>query len=84
MKEGVNRGVVMLDNDGVVFKEFVGLVAREEETIVTAGHQNRSTGGDFTVVENGCVIWHYQLTQMHERKEASEELRDEQEVIMRV
>ena len=56
MKEGVNCGVVTLDNDGVAFKEFVGLVAREEETIVAAGHQNRSTGGDFTVVKNGCVV----------------------------
>jgi len=63
-------------------KKFVGLVAREEETIVAAGQRNRRAGSDFAVVENGCVVRHYQLTQAHERKEASEELRDEEEVVV--
>lgn len=84
MKEGVNSGAVVLDNNRVAFKEPIGFVTGQKEAVVVAGKRNRCTGSDFSVVQDRGIVGYYKFSQSHEREEACEELGNKEKVVVGV
>lgn len=79
---GVEDMPILSNDNGIPFKESVGLMARQKKLIGKVGKTYRSSFCDFSGVTELRVVWVGHFSQAEKGKEASKQLCEKKDVVV--